>query len=51
MSEKPVYTIAAFPQIMEVEIDPFQARLDNEFIVYYRNVWRDNQQFACRATW
>jgi two-component system, OmpR family, phosphate regulon sensor histidine kinase PhoR len=33
------------PQIMEVEIDPFQARFDNEFIVYYRNVWRDNQQF------
>jgi signal transduction histidine kinase len=34
-----------FSDIMEVEIDPFQATFNNEFIVYYRNVWRNNEQF------
>ncbi len=34
-----------FPEIMEVEIDPFQATFNSEYIVYYRNVWRNNEQF------
>ncbi|MCK9182741.1 MAG: HAMP domain-containing histidine kinase [Fibrobacteraceae bacterium] len=32
-------------QILEVEIDPFQAQLNANYIVYYRNVWRNNEQF------
>ena len=33
------------PNIHEVEIDPFQATLNENYIVYYRNVWRNNEQF------
>jgi len=32
-------------EIMEVEIDPFQARFDADHILYYRNVWRNNERF------
>jgi signal transduction histidine kinase len=33
------------PNLLEVEIDPFQAKFNNNYIVYYRNVWRNNEQF------
>lgn len=33
------------PTILEVEIDPFQAKFNQNYIVYYRNVWRNNEQF------
>ena len=33
------------PNILEVEIDPFQAKFNENYIVYYRNVWRNNEQF------
>lgn len=33
------------PTIFEVEIDPFQAKFNQNYIVYYRNVWRNNEQF------
>lgn len=31
--------------LFEVEIDPFQAKFNKNYIVYYRNVWRNNEQF------
>lgn len=31
--------------ITEVEIDPFQARFNEEYILYYRYVWRNNERF------
>lgn len=31
--------------ITEVEIDPFQARFNAEHIIYFRNVWRNNERF------
>lgn len=33
------------PNILEVEIDPFQATFNKDYIVYFRNVWRNNEQF------
>lgn len=33
------------PNIFEVEIDPFQAKFNKNYIVYFRNVWRNNEQF------
>lgn len=35
----------AVPTLLEVEIDPFQAKFNENYIVYYRNVWRNNEQF------
>lgn len=31
--------------ILEVEIDPFQVRIDAEHLVFFRNVWRNDQRF------
>jgi signal transduction histidine kinase len=33
------------PGILQVEIDPFQARFDSEYVVFYRYVWRNNERF------
>lgn len=33
------------PTLLEVEIDPFQAKFNENYIVYFRNVWRNNEQF------
>ena len=40
-----VYDSIEVPNLLEVEIDPFQAKFDSNYIVYYRNVWRNNEQF------
>lgn len=33
------------PEIMEVEIEPFQAIFNHQFIVFYRHIWRNNEPF------
>lgn len=33
------------PEIMEVEIEPFQATFNHKYLVYYRYIWRNNEPF------
>lgn len=33
------------PEIMEVEIEPFQATFNHQYLVYYRYIWRNNEPF------
>ncbi|MDR1760580.1 MAG: HAMP domain-containing histidine kinase [Fibrobacter sp.] len=34
-----------FPDVMEIAIDPFQAKFNDKYLVFYRNIWRNNKQF------
>lgn len=33
------------PEVMEVEIEPFQATFNHQYLVYYRYIWRNNEPF------
>ncbi len=34
-----------FPDVTEIEIDPFQVKFNDEYFVFYRNIWRNHKQF------